>query len=151
MPIEISILPGYTDWKKASPDHPEFMIAFNTRIIGFASALEIISPLVKIVDEMYIRISQNSDPDDYKGYFGSSLSLSEIESRVNRLRIKDLFQHDPLTDEMDSQLLSYFAIEVKKYWEFNLKSGFPNKYFIVSILDPDVDPEVTFFLMRGLE
>ena len=151
MSIELSILPGYTEWKKASPDHPEFMIAFNTRIIGLVSALEIINPSVKLVDEMYIRISQNSDPEDYKGYSGSSLPPSEIESRVNRLRIKDLFQHDPSTDELGSELLAYFAIEVKKYWDFNLKNNLPDRNFIVLILDPEVDPEVTFFLVRDEE
>lgn len=146
--MDIKLLPEYEAWLHASPDRPEFMLVYNTRLTSFAAVLDILNPEVVMRDGLYVRVSQLSDPNDYKGYLTSGLTKSEIESRVNRLRIKDLFQHDPDTDKVSSQLLSLFAQEIKRYWTFNLSAKYPNTTFNILVIDPEVDPEVTFFVQR---
>ncbi|ULH18200.1 hypothetical protein MF271_22280 (plasmid) [Deinococcus sp. KNUC1210] len=142
-------MPYYKEWLQADPNRPEFMLIYNLRFTSFAAVLDVINPTIQYICGMYIRVSQFSDPNDYKSYIGVNLSLEEIESRVNRLRIYDIFQHDIRVDEVGSRLLTLFVQEIRKCWELNLKLKYPDKNFQVVILDLDVDPEVTFFQVRA--
>lgn len=131
--------PSFQEWEQEIPSakgNVRFFQQLKLSVDTTLCLLDVLFPLFIEEEGLILRERKVDKSRVLEQLQGGEINKSQAELILNRLRVHELFAHDPDADRidpLDETLFIYVASKIALCWSVHLREQFPQKKFKVDV------------------